>query len=38
MQRSRTDWEGELGRWLEPFLERLGHKTRRGMSPLYVAG
>ena len=21
---SRTDWEGELGRWLEPFLERLG--------------
>src|SRR5688572_176018 len=34
----RTDWEGELGRWLEPFLERLGHKTRRGMCPLYVAG
>ena len=38
MQRSRPDWEGELGRWLEPFLERLGHKTRRGMCPLYVAG
>ena len=38
MQRSRTDWQGELGRWLEPFLERLGHKTRRGMCPLYIAG
>jgi SRSO17 transposase len=38
MQRSRTDWEGELGRWLAPFLERLGHKTRRGMCPLYIAG
>ena len=35
---SRTDWEGELGRWLEPFLERLGHKARRRMCPLYVAG
>jgi SRSO17 transposase len=38
MQSSKTDWEGELGRWLEPFLERLGHKTRRRMCPLYVAG
>jgi SRSO17 transposase len=38
MQSSLTDWEGELGRWLEPFLQRLGHKTRRGMCPLYVAG
>ena len=38
MKNSRTDWEGELGRWLEPFLQRLGHKTRRGMCPLYVAG
>ena len=38
MQSSRTDWQGELGRWLEPFLERLGHKARRLMCPLYVAG
>jgi len=38
MQISMTDWEGELERWLEPFLERLGHKARRGMCPLYVAG
>ena len=38
MQNSRTDWQGGLGRWLEPFLERLGHKTRRGMCPLYIAG
>src|SRR3974377_862449 len=27
-----------LGEWLEPFLERLGHKARRRMCPLYVAG
>jgi SRSO17 transposase len=38
MARSRTDWEEELGRWLTPFLKRLGHKTRRRMCPLYVAG
>ena len=38
MPSSRTDWQGGLGRWLEPFLERLGHKTRRGMCPLYIAG
>ena len=35
---SRTDWEVELGRWLEPFLKRLGHEARRRMCPLYVAG
>src|SRR6202020_1499800 len=31
----------ELGRlrgWLKPFLDRLGHKSRRRMCPLYVAG
>ena len=32
------DWKGELGRWLKPFLERLGHKARRRMCPLYVSG
>src|SRR5262249_45951851 len=27
---SRTsDWRDELGRWLKPFLDRLGHKARR---------
>jgi DDE superfamily endonuclease len=31
-------WEDELGRWLEPFLDRLGHKARRRMCPLYVSG
>ena len=36
---SRTwDWRGELGRWLEPFLDRLGHKARRQMCSLYVSG
>ena len=30
--------EDELGRWLEPFLERLGHRSRQRMCPLYVAG
>ena len=33
-----SDWKGELGRWLKPFLDRLGHKARRQMCPLYVAG
>jgi len=32
------DWRGELGRWLKPFLDRLGHKARRRMCPLYVSG
>src|SRR5947209_5593244 len=31
-------WEDELERWLKPFLDRLGHKTRQRMCPLYVAG
>jgi SRSO17 transposase len=33
-----SDWQDELGRWLKPFLDRLGHKARRRMCPLYVAG
>jgi SRSO17 transposase len=32
------NWKDELGRWLKPFLNRLGHKARRQMCPLYVAG
>lgn len=32
------DWRDELGRWLKPFLARLGHKARRQMCPLYVSG
>jgi len=24
--------------WLKPFLDRLGHKARRQMCPLYVSG
>src|ERR1700719_2465232 len=35
---ARSNWEGELGGWLKPFLDRLGHKARRRMCPLYVAG
>lgn len=31
-------WNDELVRWLAPFLARLGHKARRRMCPLYVAG
>ena len=33
-----SDWKDELGRWLKPFLDRLGHKARRQMCPLYVSG
>jgi DDE superfamily endonuclease len=32
------DWKQELGRFLKPFLARLGHKARRQMCPLYVLG
>jgi len=33
-----SEWDDELIGWLQPFLERLGHKRRRQMCPLYVAG
>ena len=33
-----SNWEDELQGWLKPFLDRLGHKSRRRMCPLYVAG
>jgi SRSO17 transposase len=33
-----SDWEDGLGRWLKPFLDRLGHKARRRMCPLYISG
>jgi hypothetical protein len=32
------DWKDELGSWLKPFVDRLGHKARRRMCPLYVSG
>src|SRR5262249_51068873 len=38
MANTKVSWKGELGQWLKPFLERLGHKARRRMCPLYVAG
>ena len=38
MGRSTSDWNSDLQRWLAPFLERLGHRARRRMCPLYVAG
>ncbi len=38
MARGASDWTGELEIWLEPFLRRLGNKTRQRICPLYVAG
>src|SRR6202047_3259409 len=38
MAERALDWRDELGRWLKPFLARLGHKARRQMCPLYVSG
>ena len=32
------EWEAELRSWVTPFLDRLGHRARRRMLPLYVAG
>src|SRR6516164_9311596 len=31
-----SDWKTELGQFLKPFLDRLGHKARRQMCPLYA--
>jgi SRSO17 transposase len=33
-----SDWKEELGRFLRPFVARLGHKARRQMCPLYASG
>jgi SRSO17 transposase len=33
-----TDWNAALTEWLKPFVQKLGHKKRRQMCPLYVAG
>jgi hypothetical protein len=32
------DWTEDLDLWLEPFIEALGHRTRRRMCPAYIAG
>ncbi|WP_276309022.1 IS701 family transposase [Sphingobium sp. LF-16] len=32
------DWQVDLERWLAPYLEALGNKTRRRMCPAYIAG
>src|SRR4029078_9966769 len=32
------DWQDGLRRWLGPFLSHLGHKARRRICPLYIAG
>jgi hypothetical protein len=33
-----ADWNAALTDWLKPFVVELGHKKRRQMCPLYVAG
>src|ERR671917_1066206 len=33
-----ADWERAVAEWLAPFLEALGHKTRRRWAPVYVRG
>jgi SRSO17 transposase len=38
MAGTRLNWTEELEGWLAPFLGRLGHKARRRMCPLYLAG
>src|SRR5437764_10576471 len=38
MAKTTLNWEAELRGWLKPFLDRLGHKARRQMCPLYVSG
>ena len=31
-------WEGELERWLAPFVEGMGRRDRRRWAPVYVRG
>src|SRR5262245_9459010 len=38
MAGTSSNWESDLESWLKPFLEHLGHRARRRMCPLYVAG
>ena len=38
MRSTLSGWRVELAQWLKPFLDRLGHKARRRMCPLYVTG
>jgi SRSO17 transposase len=38
MAAASGDWRSDLARWLEPFLDALGHPARRALCPLYVAG
>ena len=33
-----TGWESDLGKWLQPFLDALGHKVRQRWAPVYVRG
>uniref|UniRef100_UPI0035C837AE IS701 family transposase n=1 Tax=Sphingobium yanoikuyae TaxID=13690 RepID=UPI0035C837AE len=32
------DWQRDFEHWLEPYLQKLGNKTRRRMCPAYIAG
>ena len=38
MNPTEQDWQAALAHWLAPFLDHLGHKARRRMCPIYVAG
>src|SRR5271169_3594992 len=38
MAETGSGWDAELKAWLRPFIETLGHRTRRRMCPAYVAG
>ena len=38
MAEAGSGWDAELKAWLRPFIETLGHRTRRRMCPAYVAG
>jgi SRSO17 transposase len=38
MVASALEWQAELRSWVTPFLDRLGHKARRRMLPLYLSG
>src|ERR1700675_482066 len=38
MAETGSGWDAELEAWLRPFIEALGHRTRRRMCPAYIVG
>jgi SRSO17 transposase len=36
--RREADWQRDFERWVQPFIEALGHKAQRRWAPVYLRG